>query len=100
LEHPVKLHQRSSPVPKWTEPSFWAGGPLSATQNAEPSTVTAFELHVLFEVVYAVVGGIPSRTLLDGAIIIPRGHDEYTTKGYPAGPVLLEEVVVHFPNGE
>jgi len=54
--------------PKWTEPSFWAGGPLSATQNAEPSTVTAFELHIFLEIVDAVVGSIPSVSSLDGAI--------------------------------
>ncbi len=73
LEHPVKLHQRSPLVPEWTEPLVprlreGAGGPLPGTQNAEPSTVTAFELHVLLEVVYAVVGGIPSVCSLDGAI--------------------------------
>ncbi len=63
---------------------------LSATQNAEPSSVTAFELHVFFEIVDAVVGSIPSVAALDGAIFIPRRIYENTTKGDPAGPVLLE----------
>ncbi len=75
-----------------------AGGPLLTTENAEPASVSAFELHILLEVVYAVVGSIPSATALDGAIFIPRGIDEDTTQGDPAGPVLLEEVVVHLSN--
>jgi len=69
----------SSTFPKWTEPSFWAGGPLSATQNAESTAISAFELHVLLEVIDAVVGRIPSAAALDGAIFIPRGVDEDTT---------------------
>jgi len=56
-----------------------AGGPLLATENAELSTVTAFKLHVLFEVVYAVVGGIPSVSSLDGAVFVSGGIDEDTT---------------------
>ncbi len=87
-------------VPKWTEPSFWAGGPLSGTQNAEPSTVTAFKLHVFFEVIYAVVGGIPSVSSLDGAVLVPGGIDENTTEGDSPGPVLLQEIVVHLSNGK
>ena len=95
--------------PEWTEPlvparrrrrAGGAGGPLLASQNAEPSSVTAFELHILLEVVDAVVGGIPSVAALDGAIFIPRGIDEDTTQGDPAGPVLLEEILVHLPNGK
>jgi len=75
-----------------------AGGPLLATENAEPSTVTAFELHVLLEVGDAVVGSIPSVTALDGAVFVPGGIDENTTEGDPSGPVLLQEIVVHLSN--
>jgi len=77
-----------------------AGGPLLTTENAEPASVPAFELHILLEVVYAVVGGIPSARALDGAVFIPRCIDENTTKGDSAGPVLIEEVVVHLSNGK
>ncbi len=77
-----------------------AGGPLSVTQNAESTAISAFELHILLEVINAVVGGIPCRTFLDGAILIPRGVDENTTQGDPAGPVLLEEIFVHLLNGK
>jgi len=87
-------------VPKWTEPSSWAGGPLSATQNAEPSSVSAFKLHVFLEVIYAVVGGIPSVSSLDGAVLIPGSIDENTTEGNSSGPVLLQEIVVHLSNGK
>ncbi len=97
---PHALHAHPDWFPEWTEPPIWAGGPLPATQNAEPATVPAFELHILLEVVYAVVGGIPRRTFLDGAIFIPGGVDENTTEGDSPGPVLLQEIVVHLSNGK